>query len=84
VKTDQAKLGEKPRAAATTTTNVPVRIQSVDTKTNEVSFYGQDGLVRAITVETPQAKEFIKQLKPGDNVVVSFTEAVAISVEPAK
>jgi len=36
------------------------------------------------TVQTPQAKEFIKQLKPGDTVVVTFTEALALSVEPAK
>lgn len=84
VEADQAKLGERPRAEASTTTNVPVTIASVDTKRNYVSFYGGDGLMRAITVETPQAKEFIKQLKPGDNVVVSFTEAVAVSVEPAK
>jgi hypothetical protein len=84
VEADKAKLGERPRASASTTTNVPVTIASVDTKTNLVSFYGEDGLVRAITVQTPQAKEFIKQLKPGDNVIVSYTEAAAISVEPAK
>jgi hypothetical protein len=84
VAADKAAPGERPRASASTTTNVPVTIASVDTKTNLVSFYGADGLVRAITVQTPQAKEFIKQLKPGDNVIVSYTEAAAISVEPAK
>jgi hypothetical protein len=84
VEADKAKLGERPRASASTTTNVPVTIASVDTKTNLVSFYGADGLVRAITVQTPQAKEFIKQLKPGDNVIVSYTEAAAVSIEPAK
>jgi len=81
---DTAKPGERPSARASTTTNIPVTITSVDTKHNQVSFYGADGLVRAITVETPQAKEFIKQLKAGDNVVVTFTEAIAVSVEPAK
>ena len=81
---DKAKLGQKPSARASKTTNVPVTITSVDTKTNQVTFSGADGLVRMITVETPQAKEFIKQLKPGDTVVVTFTEAVALSVEPAK
>jgi hypothetical protein len=40
--------------------------------------------VRALKVREPQAQEFIKQLKPGDTVVVSFTDAIAISVEPAK
>ena len=81
---DHAKLGESPQAHASTTTNIPVTITSVDTKTNLVSFTGADGFVRAITVESPQGKEFIKQLKPGDTVVITYTEALAISVEPAK
>jgi translation initiation factor IF-1 len=84
VDAERAKLGQKPSARASETTNVPVTITAVDTKTNQVTFHGSDGLVRVFTVETPQAKEFIKQLKPGDTVVVSFTEALALSVEPAK
>jgi hypothetical protein len=80
----RADPGQKPSAEASVTTNVPVTITAVDTKANLVNFTGEDGLVRAITVKTPQAQEFIKQLKPGDKVVVSYTEAVAISVEPAK
>lgn len=84
VDADRARLGQRPSARASATTNVPVTITAVDTRTNQVSFFGADGLVRAITVRTPQAQEFIKQLKPGDNVVVSFTEAIALSVEPAK
>ena len=56
----------------------------MDTRTNTVTFHGNDGLVRSLTVQTPQAQEFIKQLKAGDSVVVTFTEAVALSVEPAK
>jgi translation initiation factor IF-1 len=84
VEADRAKLGQKPSARASQTTNVPVTITAVDTKTNQVTFHGADGLVRVFTVQTPQAKEFIKQLKPGDTVVVTFTEALALSVEPAK
>jgi translation initiation factor IF-1 len=84
VEADRAKLGQKPSARTSQTTNVPVTITAVDTKTNQVTFYGSDGLVRVFTVQTPQAKEFIKQLKPGDTVVVSFTEALALSVEPTK
>ena len=84
VDAERAKLGQKPSARAAQTTNVPVKINSVDTKTNLVTFSLPDGLVRSLTVETPQGKEFIKQLKPGDTVVVTFTEALALSVEPAK
>jgi hypothetical protein len=31
-----------------------------------------------------KAREFIRHLKPGDEVEVTMTEAAAISVEPAK
>jgi hypothetical protein len=81
---ERAGPGELPSATASSTTNVPVTITAVDTKHNIVSFYREDGLVRALKVKEPQAQEFIKQLKPGDTVVVSFTEAIAISVERAK
>jgi hypothetical protein len=81
---ERAGPGELPSATASSTTNVPVTVTAVDTKHNIVSFYREDGLVRALKVKEPQAQEFIKQLKPGDTVVISFTEAIAISVEPAK
>ena len=53
---------------------------SVDSKTNEVRFYGPDKRVR--TVELAQA--FAKKLKAGDEVIVTFTEALAVSVEPVR
>lgn len=84
VDTDRARLGQRPSARASATTNVPVTINSVDTRSNLVTFSGPDGLVRSITVATPEGREFIKQLKKGDTVVLSFTEAFAVSVEPAK
>ncbi len=82
--TDVAKPGERPGASASSTTTIPVTIASVDAAKDLVSFYGEDGLMRAITVQTPQAKAFIKQLKVGDKVEVTYTEAFAVSVVPAK
>jgi translation initiation factor IF-1 len=84
VDTDRAPLGQRPSARASATTNVPVTINSVDTRSNLVTFSGPDGLVRSITVATPEGRDFIRQLKKGDTVVLSFTEALAVSVEPAK
>ena len=84
VDTDRARLGQRPSARASATTNVPVTINSVDTRSNLVTFSGPDGLVRSITVATPEGRDFIRQLKKGDTVVLSFTEALAVSVEPAK
>jgi hypothetical protein len=79
-----AKPGEKPSATASQTANIPVTIASVDIGSNVVNYYAADGVMRSITLETPQARAFAKQLKPGDKVVVTFTEAVALSVEPAE
>lgn len=84
VTADVADPDAAPAASATSTVLVPVTIAAVDSANDLVSFYGEDGLVRAITVQTDEARAFIKQLKPGDHVEVTFTEAFAISVEPAE
>ncbi len=60
-----------------------VIIQAIDLSTNTVSFKRADGSVHAIEVENPKMKEFIKTLKPGDAVEVTYTESLAIDVEPA-
>lgn len=61
-----------------------VRITSVDAKNNVVNFYASDGLARSVPVRSPQGKEFISKLKAGDELELTYTEAVALSVEPAK
>ena len=76
--------GDRPGAAIGTRTTLPVTIVSVDSKTNEVRFYGPDKRVRTVELETPEAQAFAKKLKAGDEVVVTFTEALAVSVEPAR
>lgn len=82
--TDIARPGERPGASASSTTTIPVTIASVDASRNIVSFYADDGLMRVIAVQTPEAKAFIKQLKDGDKVEITYTEALAVSVVPAK
>jgi Cu/Ag efflux protein CusF len=79
---DVAPVGARPGGSISAQTNVPVTIASVDAKNNIVQFYTNDGVLRAITVQNPQAQAFIKKLKPGDNVTVTFTEAFAVSVTP--
>lgn len=80
---DVAKPGAKPSASVGTTMSMTVTINSVDTKNNVVTFYGTDGLVRVLNVVTPEGQAFIKQLKAGDNVDVTFTEGFAVNVQPA-
>jgi hypothetical protein len=35
-------------------------------------------------LETPEAQAFAKKLKAGDEVIVTFTEALAVSVESVR
>ena len=78
----RAPLGERPAAAAGQSVTATIVIESVDAAENTVTFTGPRGL-RTVLVETPAGQEFIKQLKPGDEVELTYTEALAISVEPA-
>lgn len=79
-----ADPGDRPGAGVGLRTTLPVTIVGVDSKSNEVRFYGPDKRVRTIELETPEAQAFAKKLKAGDEVVVTFTEALAVSVEPAR
>lgn len=81
---NRAAAGSRPAATVGAQSRQTVRITSVDAKNNVVNFYASDGLARSVPVRSPQGKEFISKLKAGDEVELTYTEAVALSVEPAK
>jgi hypothetical protein len=80
----RAAPGAKPGAAAGRQVSQSVRITAIDKKSHVVSFYGSDGLARTAPVRTPEGQAFLSKLKVGDEVELTYTEAMAISVEPAK
>lgn len=59
-----------------------VMVESVDTSFNTVTFKRADGKVRTVAVDSPKGREFIRKLKKGDAVEITYTEAVAVSLEP--
>jgi hypothetical protein len=79
-----AVRGARPSGVVGIKTQQTVRITWVDTDRHRVGFYGSDGFNRSIPVQTPQAREFIRELKAGDEVELTFTEALAVSVEAPK
>ncbi len=79
----RAPLGAKPGAGMSQQVTDNVRIDAVDPTTHTVSFTGSEGHSQTITVRDPKMQDFLKSLKVGDQVAVTYTEAVAISVEPA-
>lgn len=80
----RAAAGARPGAIVGTQSRQTVRITDLDKKNHVVGFHGSDGLVRSVPVRTPQGQEFISKLKVGDEVELTYTEAVAVSVEPSK
>ena len=79
----RAAEGEKPGAAIGAVVRTVVTIVSFDIRSNLVTFAAPDGLVRSIIVKEPEMQEFARRLKPGDEVEVTFTEALAIGIYEA-
>ncbi len=79
----RAPLGAKPGAGMTQQVTDTVRIDALDLTTHTVSFTGSEGHSQTITVRDPKMQDFLKTLKVGDHVAVTYTEAVAIAVKPA-
>ena len=79
----RAPLGAKPSAGLAQQVTDTVRIDALDLTTHTVSFTGSEGHSQTITVRDPKMQDFLKTLKVGDYVAVTYTEAVAIAVKPA-
>lgn len=77
----RAPLGAKPGAGVAQQVTDTVRIDALDLATHTVSFTDSEGHSQTITVRDPKMQDFLKKLKVGDQVAVTYTEAVAIAVK---
>jgi len=75
-----AKPGERPAALAGREVTAIAKVTAVDKKAKTISLKGPRGNVVVLDVQNP---DHFKVVKVGDEVEVVYTEAVAISVEPA-
>lgn len=80
----RAAPGERPAAGVEQQIRTTVKVYDVDPYANTIEVTGPRGYNRRLKVRDPKAIAFIRGLKKGDEVEVTFTEALAISVEPAK
>jgi Cu/Ag efflux protein CusF len=79
----RAPLGEKPAAERKATVEISAMIKKIDRDKREVTLIGPEGNTRLVRV--PEDMKKFDDLKEGDHVVVTATEAFAISVsEPEK
>ncbi len=79
----RAPLGAKPGVGLAQQVTATVKIAALDLAHHTVSFIDPAGVAQTATVQEPQMRDFLKTLKVGDEVAVTYTEALAISVEPA-
>ncbi len=76
----RAKPGERPAVAGARTVTAIADVTAVDPAAKTISLKGPQGNVVTLDVRNP---EQFKVVKVGDQVEVTYTEAVALSVEPA-
>ncbi len=74
------EAGEKPGKAEIRTVQTAATIEKVDTKKREVTLKGPEG--QSKTIKVKEDVKDIDRLQKGDQVVVRYTEAFAIKVEP--
>jgi Cu/Ag efflux protein CusF len=77
----RAKLGEKPGGAAGRVTTLTATIAGIDKAAKTVTLQTADGETRTIKVRHP---EKLDQVSVGDLVEITYTEALAISVNEAE
>jgi hypothetical protein len=75
----RAKKGEKPAGVVARQVEVTADVIALDAKTRTVTLRGQN---RVVDLKIPDPGQF-KLIKVGDQIQAVYTEAVALSVEPA-
>ena len=76
----RANPGERPAAAGAREVTAIATVTAVDPKKSTITLKGPRGNVVVLDVQNPDQ---FKVVKKGDQVDVTYTEAVALSVEPA-
>lgn len=74
----RAPLGDKPGGVIASSVEITAQITALDTKTRKVTLALPDGTSKVVKVGN---KVDLTGVKPGDNVTVQRTEALAITVE---
>lgn len=77
----RAKPGEKPAGAVAKQVTVTTTVEKIDKKKMIATLKGPEGKVVDVKVRDPKNLE---NVKVGDQVVITYTEAVAVSVEKPK
>jgi hypothetical protein len=77
----RAKPGEMPGGMAARQSTVTATVMAIDKKKGTITLKGPDGKTVIAKAENPKNLE---KVKVGDDLMITYTEALAISVEHAK
>ena len=77
----RAKPGEMPGGMAARQSTVTATVTAIDKKKGTISLKGPDGKTVVAKAEDPKN---LDKVKVGDELMITYTEALAISVEKAK
>jgi len=76
----RAKPGAKPAGVVGRQERKTVKILSVDPYKKAISFRGEDGRYREVSMDAPHLEHYLKEIKDGDTVEVIYTEALAVAI----
>jgi hypothetical protein len=76
----RAPVGSTPAASAGRAVTGTVKIESYDTATDTVVFTNSAGERHTVAVQAQNMKELGRTLKPGDEVELTYIEAIAVEV----
>ena len=76
----RAKPGEMPAGVVASQVTITATVDAIDMKKPSVTLKGPEGNTKEIKVKDPKK---LKNVKVGDKVVITYTEALALSVEKA-
>lgn len=74
----------KGAGAAGKTVSISAEVLEVDPAKNTVVLKGPKGNARVVHVQNPDVQAKLPQIKPGQVVQVTYTEAVALALQPKK
>lgn len=58
------------------------RIVSVNPKKNTITVQGANGKTHTLKVEDPELQAQLPDIHPGDNMDLTYSQAVAVSIQP--
>ena len=81
-RTDRAPLGQKPGGSEEQMIRVRVTTTRLGPRHNLVPLVGPARIERTVEVLDPEMRRFLRTLRVGDEVDLTYAEALVLSVEP--